>query len=137
MTGADLAAAAAALEGVPFRLHGRDPARGLDCVGVVAAAFAVCGKTAREPRGYGLRNSSIRSYMDLARDAGFVEAVGPEAPGDVVLVRPGPGQHHLLVALGHHRFAHAHAGIRRVVIQPGPLPWPVERRWRIGNPEEV
>ncbi len=36
---ADLAAAALNLIGTPFRLHGRDPATGLDCVGLVAEAM--------------------------------------------------------------------------------------------------
>jgi cell wall-associated NlpC family hydrolase len=131
MTGEDLADAAEGLVGVPFRLHGRDPAEGLDCVGVVAAAFAACGARPREPRGYGLRNRSLGSMLDLAARAGLSITAQPVAPGDIVLVRPGPGQHHLLVALDRERFVHAHAGLRRVVVQPGPLPWPVERRWRL------
>lgn len=134
MTGADLAAAAEALVGTPFRLHGRDPANGLDCVGVVAAAFAAGGHHPSLPRGYGLRNAAVSRWLDLARVAGMVEADDEGRPGDVVLVRPGPGQHHLLVAIDRNRFVHAHAGLRRVVVQPGPLPWPVERRWR--RPEQ-
>lgn len=131
MTGSALAAAAATLVGAPFRLHGRDPARGLDCVGVVAAAFARCGLAPEEPRGYALRNSSIDALLDLAAGAGLAESTGPIEAGDIVLVRPGPAQHHLLVALGPDRFVHAHAGLRRVVEQPGPLPWPIARRWRL------
>ena len=38
-SGAAIAAAARALVGVPFRLQGRDPALGLDCVGLVGAAL--------------------------------------------------------------------------------------------------
>lgn len=131
MTGEDLARAAEELAGVPFRLHGRDPATGLDCVGVVAAAFAACGRRPRKPHGYGLRNRAVDGWLALAEDAGLVNAQGGQRPGDVVLVRPGPGQHHLLVVLAGDRFVHAHAGLRRVVIQPGPLSWPIERRWRL------
>lgn len=130
MTGADLATAAEQLAGVPFRLHGRDPSSGLDCVGVVSEAFAVCGRRIEEPRDYGLRNRSIGRWLEFA-DAAGLEPTCTAAPGDVLLVRPGPAQHHLLVALGGDRFVHAHAGLRRVVIQPGPPPWPVERRWRL------
>ena len=43
MSGA-LAEAALGLLGVPFRLHGRDPATGLDCVGLVAEALRRAGR---------------------------------------------------------------------------------------------
>ncbi|MGN3974446.1 NlpC/P60 family protein [Tsuneonella sp. SYSU-LHT278] len=135
VSGARLAAAAEALAGTPFRLHGRDPASGLDCVGVVAAAFAACGHSPPKLCGYGLRNTAIHRWTDLASLVGLVDAAGGAKPGDVILVRPGAGQHHLLLALDRDRFVHAHAGLRRVVIQPGPLPWPVERRWRIAEEE--
>lgn len=132
-SGPRLAAAAEALAGTPFRLHGRDPASGLDCVGVVAAAFAACGRSPPTLRGYGLRNTAIHRWIELASLAGLIDAAEGMKPGDVILVRPGAGQHHLLLALDRDRFVHAHAGLRRVVIQPGPLPWPVERRWRIAE----
>lgn len=131
MTGADLAAAAETLVGAPFRLQGRDPATGLDCIGVVAAALALCGRTVPTPEGYGLRNRTITGFLGLAERAGLQPGTEPPAPGDLVLVRPGPGQHHILVTLSGDRFVHAHAGLRRVVIQPGPLPWPIERQWRL------
>lgn len=131
MTGDQLAAAAEALVGAPFRLHGRDPAIGLDCVGVVLAALG----TTTDLRGYGLRNRSIAPFLELAAASGFAPHDGPTERGDLVLVRPGPGQHHLLIATASDRFVHAHAGLRRVVLQPGPLPWPIERAWRL-NPEE-
>lgn len=51
-------------------------------------------------------------------------------PGDVLLVRPGPAQVHLLVCARDGRFVHAHAGLRRVVAMPGPHGWPVLRHWR-------
>ncbi|WP_234024915.1 hypothetical protein [Tsuneonella amylolytica] len=120
---------------MPFRLHGRDPATGLDCVGVVAAAFAACGTRPHVPHGYGLRNRSVGALLELAGAAGLADASGEDAVGDILLVRPGPAQHHLLVALSGERYVHAHAGLRRVVIQPGPLPWPVERRWRLAAKE--
>ena len=130
MTGAELAVAAEALVGAPFRLHGRDAATGLDCVGVVVAALRAHADRVVEPQGYGLRNRSVAPLLDLAEANGLVEAQGATGPGDILLVRPGPGQHHLLIAT-RAGFIHAHAGLRRVVAQPGPLPWPVQRRWRI------
>lgn len=131
MTGADLARAAEALVGARYRLHGRDPRTGLDCIGVVAAALEACGRLRNAPAGYGLRNRSIESLLALAGDNGLVAADGPLVIGDIVLVLPGAGQHHLLVAVGGDRFVHAHVGLRRVVAQPGPLPWPIARHWRL------
>jgi cell wall-associated NlpC family hydrolase len=131
MTGAELARAAEALVGTSYRLHGRDPATGLDCVGVIASALAACRRLRRAPAGYGLRNRSIAPLLALAEDNGLIPAEGRIAPGDIVLVRPGAGQHHLLIAVAEDRFVHAHAGLRRVVAQPGPLPWPIEARWRL------
>lgn len=129
MTGADFAGRAEALAGVRFRLHGRDPAHGLDCVGLVACAL----DGAEAPAGYALRNSSIVHHLAFAKAAGFVAARGPVERGDLVLAVPGPAQHHLLVALGADRFVHAHAGLGRVVIQPGPLAWPIAAHWRLCN----
>ena len=45
-SGAAIAAAARALVGVPFRLQGRDPALGLDCVGLVGAAMRAAARRA-------------------------------------------------------------------------------------------
>ena len=105
MTGVRLAAAAEALVGAPFRLHGRDPATGLDCVGVVTAALSAIGRQAKEPQGYGLRNRSIARLLALAEVNGFAETCEPIAVGDLLLVRPGPAQHHLLLATGRNRFS--------------------------------
>lgn len=130
MTGDRLAQAAQSLVGAPFRLHGRDPALGLDCVGLVHAAFAAAGLPVDAPRTYALRNTRIDDALAFAGRAGLVDAEGPVAPGDILLVRPGPAQFHLLVAVHTARFVHAHAGLRRVVATPGPLPWPISRHWR-------
>lgn len=123
----DFAAAAEALLGAPFRLGGRDPATGLDCIGLVACALG----GAEAPVGYALRNSSIDRHLGFAAGAGFAPANDAIARGDLILAAPGPAQHHLLVALGPARFIHAHAGLRRVVLQDAPLPWPERARWRL------
>ena len=44
MTAESLALAAEALEGAPFRLHGRDPVTGLDCIGVLAQSLEAFGQ---------------------------------------------------------------------------------------------
>ena len=130
MTGDAFAAAAEALLGVPFWLGGRDPALGLDCVGLVACAL---GPGTPAPAGYALRNSAIDRHLAFAARAGFVAATGPLLRGDLVLARPGPAQHHLLVAIGPASFIHAHAGLGRVAIHHGPLPWPMAGHWRLAS----
>lgn len=117
------------LLGAPFRLGGRDPATGVDCVGLVAWAL---GEVAA-PRGYGLRAASIERHLNFAARAGFAPAGDGIRRGDLILVTPGPAQHHLLVALGDERFVHAHASLRRVVLHAGPLPWPERARWRLAT----
>ncbi|EQB16326.1 NlpC/P60 family protein [Sphingobium lactosutens] len=119
---AAIVAAARALVGVPFRLHGRGR-DGLDCVGVAALAL---GRAA--PRAYGLRSG------DAERAARWLEVAGlrPVAEGqagDLALVRPGPLQLHLMIGTGA-GFVHAHAGLRRVVEMPGDSPWPIIGWWR-------
>ena len=130
MSGAALAAAAESLVGVPFRLRGRDPARGLDCVGLVAASLAEVGRPVLAPIGYRLRQGAIDGFLDAASRSGLAETTGPVEPGDVLLVRPGPAQHHLVVAAAG-GFVHAHAGLGRIVLTPPPLEWPVEHHWRL------
>ena len=126
-----LAKAAQDLVGTRFRLHGRDPARGLDCIGLVGAAFAAIGRPVAIPAGYRLRQLEIDRWLTAAERAGLTRAEGPMQAGDIVSARPGPAQHHLLIAGTADMFVHAHAGLGRVVATPGPLPWPTERRWRL------
>ena len=128
-TGERIAAAARALIGAPFRLHGRDPRTGLDCVGLVALALRGGGIVA-DLDGYALRNASIAGLLAQVPPASLHVVRDPRAAGDILLCRPGPAQHHLLVALDAHAVVHAHAGLRRVVCQSGPLPWPIEHHWR-------
>jgi cell wall-associated NlpC family hydrolase len=132
MTPETFVARAEALVGTPFRLGGRDPASGVDCVGLVACAC----DAAEAPTGYALRNTAIEKHLAFAARAGFVAASGEVRRGDLLLARPGPAQHHLLVALGPHRFVHAHAGLRRVVVHLGPLPWPETVRWRLAQKKD-
>lgn len=121
--GAALALAAQAMVGCRYRLHGRDPATGLDCVGVLAAALVAIGRTPALPGGYPLRSSATPDLAGLAGNHGFVP-VAPVAgidPGEVWLLRPGPGQWHLaLVAPDAAGLIEAHAGLRRVVRTPLP-----------------
>ena len=124
------------LEGTRFRLHGRNAATGLDCIGLAACALDRAGAASLAPTGYALRNSDITGHLAMVLAAGFVPARGEALRGDMLLVRPGPAQQHLLIALGQNRFVHAHAGLRRVVIQTGLCGWPVLHHWRLAAAQE-
>lgn len=127
MSGAAAAAAALAVVGARFRLHGRDPASGLDCVGVAALAAYAGGHRGPIPSGYALRGGDAGAIA--ARfDAVMYRADGDRA-GDIVLMRAGPAQWHLAVIVAG-GMVHADAGLRRVVMRPGPPGWPVIDAWR-------
>ena len=130
---AAFAAAAAGLCGAPFRLHGRDPATGLDCVGLVAVALERCGRAAVAPEGYALRALSVAPLLCFAERNGFSRSdpLAPSEPGDLILVRLSEIQAHLAIAVDGESFVHAHAGLGRVVIESGALPGAVIARWRL------
>lgn len=115
-------AAARACVGERFRLHGRDPALGLDCVGLAACAYALDGV----PTGYALRGGREADALAWLDRLGF-RAVDEARPGDLLLLRPGPFQLHLAIATPG-GFVHADAGLRRVVEAPGPPRWPLVAR---------
>jgi cell wall-associated NlpC family hydrolase len=133
--GERLAAHARSLLGTRFRLHGRDPATGLDCVGLVLDCLAAAGCPLAVPACYRLHNTDIAPFLKLSERHDVSTADLPWQPGDILLVSPGPAQHHLLVALGPDSFVHAHAALRRVVetpvTHPTRLPWPILRHWRL------
>ena len=128
-----LAAAAEGLVGVPFQLHGRDIRFGVDCVGLVLFALSAVGRKVPPLSGYGLRNADYSFVPDLASGAGLCPSAGVIKRGDIVLVRPGPGQRHLLIAAGPLCFIHAHAGLGRVVSAAGPLQWPAVNNFRLNE----
>ena len=131
MTGQALADAAHALEGTRFRLQGRDPATGLDCVGLLAASLHIVGRPVRLPLTYRLRTFHPVGACEWARACDLEPASGPVTAGDVLLARVSPCQFHLLIALSELAFVHAHAGLRRVVRHDGACPWPVVNHWRL------
>ena len=121
---------AEALVGAPFRLHGRHATSGLDCIGLVALALARSGGPDLSPRGYRLRHSEIAPWLCFAGDAGLESIEGAIQPADILLLRPGPAQHHLAIARDADTLIHAHAGLRRVVRQPRPRDWVLLTQWR-------
>lgn len=120
------------LVGVPFRLHGRDPATGLDCVGLVAEALRRAGGKPDTPEGYSLRSVSVARFLQCAEASGLRRCDGG---GDVVLCQTGPTQSHLAVRVPG-GFVHAHASLGRVTFLPAPLPWPISRQWRMTDEKD-
>jgi cell wall-associated NlpC family hydrolase len=125
------ARAAEGFVGAPFRFRGRDPATGLDCVGLVAVALKAVGSRVPAMESYAMRQRDFASLLGCAGEAGFEPVSGAAQPGDLLLVRPGPAQVHLAVVGASGALVHAHAGLGRVVLTPPPCPWPVERHWRL------
>lgn len=113
-------------------MHGRDAATGLDCVGLVAAAFAAAGvRVGFVPDDYRMRDVALGQLEGWLRVAGL-GAVDDCAVGDVVVGDMGRGQFHLMIAGppgDGGACVHAHAGLRRVVLMPGVV-GSVVGRWR-------
>lgn len=129
--GVALALAAEALVGVPFRLHGRDPATGLDCVGLVGAALGAVGQRARVPTGYSMKMRSVDGLLGVAAAFGLERVGGPVRAGDVVMFALGPAQFHFAIADRTGGIVHAHAGLRRLVRGAVPEGWDERARWRL------
>jgi len=116
-----VAARAFAAARVRFAEGGRDPARGLDCGGLVIAAAAVAGYRLGDIGGYALGGHSdlmARILAQLERD--FERVDGEWEPGDVLALRNPPLYNHLAVFAGRGEVVHAydHQAARRVVITP-------------------
>lgn len=127
---AAFASAAHALVGTPFRLHGREPASGVDCIGLVHCALAAIGRQPPSIPQYTLRNLDITPFMPLVAAAGFCASRGP-GEGDIVLLRPSAAQFHLAIQCGDFRLVHAHAGLGRVVSSPAPPAADIHARWHL------
>ncbi len=130
-------AAAVALVGTPFRLHGRAPATGLDCVGLALAACSEAGlwrdgavATAAAPDRYRLQDNCSDWAESWLAKLGLMRRPAEDAGvGDILLCRPSPRQLHLLIGgVGAH--IHADAGLRRVVLTPGAPRMACLSRWR-------
>ncbi len=131
MTSDDLASAAASFVGVPFRMHGRDPHYGLDCIGLLQVALEKAGSAATLPNGYPLRLRNPQIWIPDPAVCGFAPAAPPYLPGDVMLVSLGRGQAHLAIKATTSAWIHAHAGLRRVVISPAAPQGEVIGHWRL------
>ncbi len=127
--GARIFAEARGLVGCRFRLHGRDPALGLDCVGVAWVAARRAGAVVAAPDRYALIGGSAGDWNAALARCGLVGVAEPGA-GDIVLIDCGRRQFHLAVA-GATSAVHAHRGLRRVVETPGLPEGAVVGVWRV------
>ena len=117
---------ARALVGTRFRLHGRNPETGLDCVGLLICA---CPTITHPPEGYALRGGSAAGFAAMFVANGMRCRCGAPREGDVLLLQPGPSQFHLGIWSGA-SLIHADAILRRVVETPGAPSWPIVSAWR-------
>jgi len=116
---------ARSLVGCQFRPQGREPEIGLDCIGLICAAFGL--PTGVIPRDYRLRGGQIeRLESEMGR---FFRRIQEPAEGDVLVLRVSADQLHLAIAT-ERGFIHADAGLRRVVETPGAPPWPLLSAYR-------
>ena len=119
---------ALALVGTAYRPQGRDPAQGLDCIGLCLVAYDLPASLARDD--YRLRGDH-RDEIEAALLARFRRLPRARArPGDLLLMLPAADHLHLgiLTALG---FVHADNRLRRVVETPGLPCWPVAGTYRL------
>ena len=118
---------ARAMVGVPFRPQGRDPAIGIDCIGLVLCVFEIPEDEVR--RDYRLADDG-RSELDRELRRFFRRlSAARRAPGDVVMCDVSRGQCHLAIDCGR-SFVHADARLRRVVETPGSPPWRLAGAYR-------
>lgn len=111
-------ARARALIGTPFKLQGRDPAIGIDCVGLVILA----GDIIAAPRpDYRRRGDHLVPF--LSRSARWFRRVAPRQSraGDVVIIECGQRSWHVGILDGE-ALIHADPNVGRVVRRPGELP---------------
>jgi murein DD-endopeptidase / murein LD-carboxypeptidase len=123
--GGDPVIRARALIGTRFRLHGRDPATGLDCVGLITCVYTAI---TRPPEGYALRGGTIAGFAAMFITNGMAQRGGEPCAGDVLLLQPSAAQFHLGIWSGD-SLIHADGVLRRVVETPGALAWPLVSGW--------
>lgn len=118
----DAAERARALLGARFRAQGRDPALGLDCVGLVLAAHGLPADVAR--RDYRLRGDHRREIMSVIEDRFRRVPISQRKAGDVLLLEVARDQLHLAIA-SIAGFVHADARLGRVIETPDDPAWPI------------
>jgi murein DD-endopeptidase / murein LD-carboxypeptidase len=120
-----LIARARSVLGAPFRLHGRDPETGLDCVGLIAWVYELGTNI---PAGYALRGGDGARFAQIISALGLTKRRAAFRAGDLLLMQAGAAQFHLGLWTGT-SLIHADAMLRRTVEMPGTPPWQVIGAW--------
>ncbi len=120
--------------GVRFRLQGRDPANGLDCIGLILASLERLGIALDLPADYRPRRRSLAIPEDALAKAGLIETGAPHRSGDILMLRTAPAQVHAAIVHQRATIVHAHAGLGRVVCGPIPSHWRIIVAWRLAPP---
>jgi cell wall-associated NlpC family hydrolase len=110
------------LIGTRFVAQGRDPAIGLDCVGLTLLAYVVGGSSV--PDDYRLSGSNRGAILKFANKDFRRVSRRRVRTGDLLLLRPSVTQWHLSLWTGN-GIIHADAKSRRVVERPGVPAWPI------------
>lgn len=121
-------AAVRACVGTRFRAQGRLAGVALDCVGVALVAASAAKVCVAVPP-YSLGGDREPDLDDLIAASGC-HAVAVAAPGDLLLVAPGPNRRHLAIVT-EAGVVHAHAGLGRVVEGPLEPAWTILGAWRL------
>ncbi|MEO9470360.1 peptidoglycan endopeptidase [Parasphingorhabdus sp.] len=107
--------------GTRYRLHGRDPVHGIDCIGLCWLSLAAAGIRCEAPNGYALRGGTVKQVERFMSGIGLtrIGEYGGQSPrrwrdGDIMLTRPAPLQLHMIIGAAG-GMVHAHAGLRKVV----------------------
>lgn len=125
-----IADAALELVGTPFRLRGRDPVTGIDCMGLIEFALTKAGLPVRMPRTYTLRQTDAGTlFVGFAKQSGFRPRSGPRRRNDILFFALDGLQHHLAIALGPDDIVHAHAGLGRTIIGKPDPDWRLLHIW--------
>jgi len=91
----------------PFKLHGRDPATGVDCHYVVQEFHRQEGRHVFDPLEFGLRSTSVAEVIAKLPDE-WEEVMPTFERGDVIVFRnQGTDVPHCGVYLGNHEVIHA------------------------------
>jgi cell wall-associated NlpC family hydrolase len=115
-------ARARALVGTPFIAQGRDPAVGLDCVGLIVLAYRLDPR--RLPDDYRLGGPYREAILEFSAARFRRVARTQMRAGDVLLLRPGRSQWHLGLWTGE-AVIHADVARRMTVERPGLPHWPM------------
>ena len=124
-----IVAAARACVGTRFRVQGRTPGLGLDCVGVVLVAARAAGIVPASLSAYALGSDHEADIEPVLAQVGCKFVVSA-LPGDILVIAPSTRQRHLAIVTKA-GVVHAHAGLGRIVEGPVDAGWAIVGAYRL------